>query len=304
MHFMVQRYFVVFSAGHTGTAWLAKLLNSHFEVICFHELELMSYTRRWPPQVRAYFEFGPGERIRNLLYVFSPSHRYGDSYQVLGTTAWAGLEVRRAIEEVTAYFPDAAALARFFVLTRNPVSQIHSQMGGFTQMAECIATHQHMHAVHGRLSRQVLARMDPHRAHALQATMQHVNLDTKYFLHACLLYLRLVWATQDAAAMLPYRSVFRLEDLSQHPASLREAFQEITGLEYELAPAFTDKVNVKSGGMPPATLFQSWSPQQRRLFAQVFEPYEQALESLGYDLGELTAGPAASNEVPDYTGAS
>jgi hypothetical protein len=50
-----------------------------------------------------------------------------------------------------------------------------------------------------------------------------------------------------------------------------------------------EKVNVKSGGTPTGTLFQSWSPHRQRVFAQVFEPQRQALESLGYGLGNLTA---------------
>jgi hypothetical protein len=300
---MVQRYFVIFSAGHTGSAWLAKLLNSHFEVICFHELELMTYTLRWPPRVRAYFEFGATERLRNLLYLFSPSHRYGDSYQVLGTTAWTGLQVQRTIAEAAAHFPDAAARARFFVLTRNPVSQVHSQMGGFLQMTPCVADKK-MGAVHRKLSRQVLAKMEPTLARTLRGEMQRSDLDTEYFLHACLQYVRLIWAVQEARAVLPYRSVLRLEELSQHPTSLRDALRDITGLEYDLAPCFTEKVNVKSGGIPPATLFQSWSAEQRRLFRQVFESHQQILESLSYDLGHLTADSETPVPVSEYPRAS
>src|SRR5690349_6911731 len=128
---MVQRYFVIVTIGDTGSAWLAKVLNSHFEVMCFHELELMSYTLQWPPRVRAYFQFGDEERLRNLLYLFSPSHRYGDSYRALGAIP-TGPEfiIRQALENVKAYFPAAASLIRTFVLMRQPVSQIYSHVAG------------------------------------------------------------------------------------------------------------------------------------------------------------------------------
>jgi hypothetical protein len=292
---MIQAYAVIVTAGHTGSAWLAKVLNSHFEVMCFHELDFLTYTLDWPPRVRAYFEFTLEERLRNLLYLFSPSHRYGDSYQALGAiTGGAELRVRRTMEVVAAYFPDAADRTRFFVLTRNPVSQIHSLTAGLARMARCVSEEKPMRDFHRQRSREVLASMEPCLAQALLEELQRADQDAEYFLHACLHYVRLICAAQEAQTMLPYGSVLRLEDLSQNPASLRNALQAITGLEYSLPPSCTHKVNVKSGGMPPATLVQSWSPQRRRSFAKVFEPQRQALENLSYDLTKLTAGSGIS----------
>jgi hypothetical protein len=287
---MIQRYFLILTTGHTGSAWLAKLVNSHFEAMCFHELEFVTYSLHWPPRVRGYFEFAPEERLRNLLYLFSPSHRYGDSYQALGAIpTGVELNVRRTMEDVAAYFPEAAARARFFVLMRNPVSQIHSYTAALVQMAQGVSAEKQMRDFHRKLSREVLTKMEPRLAQALLHEMQRADLDVEYFLHACLHYLRLVWAAQEARTTLQYRSIFRLEDLSHDSTSLRDALKEITGLEYNLPTGSMEKVNVKSGGTPTGTLFQSWSPHRQRVFAQVFEPQRQALESLGYGLGNLTA---------------
>jgi hypothetical protein len=287
---MIQRYAVILTPGHTGSAWLGKLLNSHFEVMCFHEPDFLSYTLDWPPRVRGYFEFTLEERLRNLLYMFSPSHRYGDSYQALGAiTAGAELSVRRTMEEVALSFPAAAQRTRFFVLTRNPVSQIDSHTAGLAQMAQCVSDEMRMRDFHRQRSREVLSQMKPCPAQALLDELQQGDADAEYFLHACFDYVRLIWAAQEAQTMLP-KSVLRLEDLSHDPASLRDALQEITGLEYHLSPSWTDKINVKSGGMPPATLFQSWSPQRRGYFTQVFEPQQQALATLSYDLNQLIIG--------------
>jgi hypothetical protein len=294
---MIQRYFLILAAGHTGSAWLAKLLNSHFEVMCFHELETISYTLHWPPRVRAYFEFGHEERLRNLLYLFSPSHRYGDSYQVLGAIpAGATLDIRGTMKAAARYFPDSDRRTRLFVLMRNPVSQIHSQMEGFRRMEACGAAEIRMRDFHRELSWGVLTRMDPGFTRPLLREMHYADPDAEYFLHACFHYVRLLWAAQEASATLAYRSVLRLEDLAQNERSLRDALQEITGVEYSLPANFGEKVNVKSGGSPAWTLFQSWSHQRRRVFAQVFEPYWRTLESLGYDLDILTTPSASAGE--------
>jgi hypothetical protein len=283
---MIQRYFLILTAGHSGSAWLAKLLNSHFEAMCFHELEAITYTLGWPPQVRAYFEFGDEERLRNLLYLFSPSHRYGDSYQVLGALPGRGvdLSVRRTIKAVATYFPDVVAKTRFFILMRNPVSQIHSQTAGCVRMGQCVAAHEQMREFHRDCSKQVLATMEPQLAQSLLGEMKRGDVETEYFIHACLTNVQLIWAAQEAQAMVPYPSVLQLEHLIQNETALRDALWEVTGLKYDLPVNFADKVNVKSGGLPPWRLFQSWSPQRQHLFTQVFEPLEKTLENLGYDL--------------------
>lgn len=285
---MMQRYFVILTTGHTGSAWLAKILNSHFDVMCFHELEFITYALGWPPRVRAYFEFTPEEKLRNLLYLFSPSHRYGDSYQALGAIPTGGeLSVQRTTDDVAAYFPDAVARTRFFVLTRNPVSQIHSYTNALVQMARCVSAEKQMRDFHRTLSGQVLANMEPRLARVLQGQVERADMEAEYFLHACLHYLRLVRVAQEARTMLPYRSVFALEELSHQPTSLRDALQEITGLEYELPASSREKVNVKSGGVSTPVLFQSWPPEWQQFFLQVFEPERQALECLSYGLATL-----------------
>jgi len=286
---MSQRYFLILAAGHTGSAWLAKLLNSHFEAMCFHELETITYTLSWPPRVRAYFEFGREERLRNLLYLFSPSHRYGASYRTLGVVPGGiDLSVQRTRQEVARYFPDAAARTRYFVLMRHPVSQIHSQTAGCMRIEQWLAAPKQMREAHRHFSRQVLAKMDRQLSRTILSEMECGDVDTEYFLHACLVNVQLVWAAQEAQAALSYPSVLSLEELIRNETVLRDALWDITGLDYELPANFADKVNVKSGGSPPETLFQSWPSPRRRLFMLVFEPLRPALESLGYDLANLT----------------
>jgi hypothetical protein len=218
---MIQRYFLILTAGHSGSAWLAKLLNSHFEAMCFHELETITYALGWPPQVRAYFEFGEEERLRNLLYLFSPSHRYGDSYHVLGALPGQGvdLSVRRTMEAVATYFPDAVGRTRFFVLMRNPVSQVHSQTAACIRMGQWVAAHEQMRD-HRDYSKQVLARMEPRLAQNILGEMERGDVDTEYFIHACLTNVQLIWAAQEAQATVPYPSVLQLEGLIQNETAL------------------------------------------------------------------------------------
>jgi hypothetical protein len=128
----------------------------------------MTYTLHWPPRVRAYFEFAPEEKLRNLLYLFSPSHRYGDCYRALGVLATGTeLDVRGTMEAVAAHFPNAVARARFFVLTRNPVSQIHSHAGRLVEMAKYVSAKKQMREFHRARSREVLAKMKPRLAREL-----------------------------------------------------------------------------------------------------------------------------------------
>jgi hypothetical protein len=51
---MIQRYFLILTTRHTGGAWLAKLLNSHFEVMCFHEFDFITYSLGLPPRTVAW----------------------------------------------------------------------------------------------------------------------------------------------------------------------------------------------------------------------------------------------------------
>jgi hypothetical protein len=282
---MIQRYFLILTTRQTGSPWLAKLLNSHFEVMCFHELEFFTYTHSLPPQSRAFFEFAPEERLSNLLYLFSPSHRYADSYQVLGTiTSGADLSVRRTMEAIAAYFPEAPAWTRCFVLMQNPVAQIHSHTDSLSRMAGSVTDAEQMRDFHRQRSRDIIDRMESALAQALFREIQCANGDAEYFLHACLEYQRLIWAAQEARSLLPYRSVLSLEDLSSGLPSLRQALHEITGLEYNLPLSPMEGVNRTRDGETAAALFRSWSPQRQSYFAQVFEPQRQTLESLGYPL--------------------
>jgi len=282
---MIQRYFLILTTGQTASPWLAKLLNSHFEVMCFHEIEFITYTLSLPPRVRASFEFAPEERLSNLLYLFSPSHRYGDSYQVLGTiTAGADLSVQRTMEAIAAHFPEATAWTRCFVLMQNPVTHIHSQTDSLLRMAESVPDAKQMHNFHRQRSRDIIQQMEPAVAQALLRELQCADGDAEYFLHACLEYLRLMAAAQEARSLLPYRCVLPLEDLSSGLPSLRQALHEITGLEYNLPVSLMEGVNRTRGGEAASALIRSWSPQRQGYFAQVFEPQRQTLESLGYPL--------------------
>ena len=282
---MIQRYFLILTTEQTGGSWLAKLLNHHFEVMCFHQLEFVTYTVNLPPRPRAYFEFTSQEQLSNLLYLFSPSHRYGDSYQVLGTiTAGTDLSVRRTMEAVAAYFPEAAARTQCFVALQNPVIQIHSHTSSLLRMAESVADAKQMRDFHRQRSRDTMGAMEPAVAQALHREIQCADRDAEYFLHACLEYLRLIWAAQEARSLLPYRCVLQWEELNSAPLSLRQALHEITGLEYDLPLSLVEGVNRTRGEETASALFRSWSAQRQSYFAQVFEPQRPTLQSLGYQL--------------------
>jgi hypothetical protein len=290
---VLERYFVVMSIGHSGSAWLAKVLNSHFDVMCFHELEIITYADGSPSRLRSYFDFSQEELLRNLLYIFSPCHRYVDTYKALGSVGGA-LSVEETLAALTTLYPEAYSRTRFSLLMRNPISQIHSAAAGNSAVGmghePRVTT-----SVYRWAGNFVPTLEMPLRA-MLHALLEVGDPELQSFLYASLGYLSALRTARALQERLSYDPVLRLEELTQDPDTLRHKLQEMTGLDYALPPQLTEKVNVKSGANPPQALFRAWPEEWQRLFWMMFEGRAKLLADIGYDLGDLTS-PAAGCPV-------
>jgi hypothetical protein len=281
---MIDRYFVIMSIGHSGSAWLAKLLNSHFDVMCFHELECVTYGEGIPPRIRAFHEFTADEALRNLMYLFSPSHRYGDAYKALGTVDGA-LDIGVTMAQIAATFPAAHAKTSYYLLLRNPVSQIHSRAERFLQMPPPMRSSvlaASLPKITSALSNLEL----PLRA-ALSSHLQVGNDDLQFFIHTCLGYLGLLQSVPILEKHTGSQPVLQLERLTQDPAYLQATLQQITGFEYSLDLRALQKVNVKAGAHSPQTLWDFWHEERRRVFLMIFERCPGLLKQAGYELDTL-----------------
>jgi hypothetical protein len=290
---VIERYFVVMSIGHSGSAWLAKLLNSHFDVMCFHELECITYGEGMPPRIRTYNEFSFDELLRNLMYIFATTHRYGDAYKVLGTVDGA-INIELSLTQIAATFPEAHARTHYYLLMRNPISQVHSNAQGNLQMP--VALRQKLLADNSRLIPGAFSGMDLALRAALQSYLQTGDDDTQFFIHACLGYLRILWSAKKLSERVKNAPILQLERLSEDPSYLQAALKEITGLDYALDANALHKVNVKSGARRPQDLWGSWSPLRQRIFLMIFEPYAELLDQVGYSLKTITPGSLIASD--------
>jgi hypothetical protein len=291
---VIDRYFVIMSIGHSGSAWLAKLLNSHFDVMCFHELECVTYGEGMPPRIRAYNEFSREELLRNLMYLFSPTHRYGDSYKVMGTVDGA-IDIETMLTQISTTFPEAHAKTHYYMLLRNPISQVHSNAQGNLKMPPVLR--QRLLADNFRSITAVLSELElPLRA-ALQSHLQLGDDDTQFFLYACLGYLRVLWSARKLTERVANAPLLQLERLTQEPDYLRATLKDITGLDYAVDAQSLEKVNVKSGARPPQAVWDSWSADRQRLFRMVFDRFPDLLQMAGYQLDSLipTSGSIATD---------
>jgi hypothetical protein len=279
---MVDRYFVIMSRGHSGSAWLAKVLNSHFDVMCFHELECITYGM--PSRTRQYHEYSGDEKLRNLMYLFSPAHRYGATYRVLGTVDGA-LDVRKLQAELSGFSAELNHRTRLYILLRNPINQIQS----WTAARLRVPAAERAKSLTAEFSSAatVLASLEPPLRGMLQSLLQIGSEDLQFFIYACLGYVKILWSARDLSESVSHQPLLYLERLTQEPEYLRACVREITGLEYNIPDGLLQKVNVKSGAQPAEAVFASWSEERQRLFQIIFERHARLLASAGYDLQTL-----------------
>jgi hypothetical protein len=293
---VIDRYFLVLSNGHSGSAWLAKVLNSHFDALCLHEHECVTYTDTWPPRLRPYWDFSWEERLRNLGYLLSSTHRYGETYKAIGCLGMMPPSLERYLTQLATYFPGSYARTRFYFLLRNPISQLHSQTSGILQMAPL--GQEGLHKFHFTRALPVISRLEGPAKGVILSLLECADVETQFFVYGCLDYLALLRAVSVQLDRVRYPCVLRLEQLTGNWNDLGEKLREITGLEYELPARATEKVNVKSGARAPAALFQSWPEERRWLFQMLFAGEARILAQLGYDLDDLTRPEASVRPAP------
>ncbi|MDL1971361.1 MAG: hypothetical protein LWW94_10455 [Candidatus Desulfofervidaceae bacterium] len=115
----LKRYFI-YTIDHSGSAFLSKVLNSHFEVIYFHEF---GYSLRHAQ----FYEFSLTEKLNNYNYLLGKTNHYKDTYKVIGTVEVFFHKVSFAIDEIVDQLPsDLQNKIFFFYWVRHPVLMINS----------------------------------------------------------------------------------------------------------------------------------------------------------------------------------
>jgi hypothetical protein len=285
----VRRFFVS-SLGHSGSGWLCKILNSHLEVFCFHELECITYTNDWPPVFRNFNFFSDEEKFRNLMYVLSPTHRYGDIFKVVGAVCGGCCDLLK-IEEITqTHFPTGQFDPVLFFLTRHPVSFVQSQTDAALDIWSHVEYRRSMEdwyqqSCSNRLS---TLSMDSEIAAYLRKALAVGEIEAHVHLDACLAYVDFLRTVQRRRSIVPGDCLIRLEEVNGSRKRLAETLRAITGLDYSISKSMLQRVNARSGAKPPREVFADWSSWKRKAFLCLFDSARGELEREGYDLKYLT----------------
>jgi hypothetical protein len=280
------RRFFVSSLGHSGSGWLCKILNSHYEVLCFHSLEYVTYSRAWPPQHRSFYCFSEEEQFRNLMYVFSAAHRYGEIFTTLGAVCHSSRALLNVEHTAGTYFAHQDFEPVVFFLTRHPASYVQSQTDALVRMWKSMESRQSLEEWHRDAALERLAALpyNPDVAADLREKLSSGDFEGSAHLASCLAYVDFIATIKLRRAVVPRECWIKLEELTTAPGHLQQVLHAITGLEYDVSARMLEKVNVKSGARRPQDVFSGWSRSKRATFLRVLEPVQADLELNGYDL--------------------
>ncbi|MCD6550432.1 hypothetical protein J7K24_02715 [bacterium] len=227
------RYFVIIRPGHCGSLWLTKLLNSHPDVLCFHEGALQKV-----------FPF-PYWRVTEedcLAWIYSLvlQNHYHKIYKAIGDIGSITPEMVR--------MPEVNQRFKVFGLTRNGILYVRSQLPK------------------KNLPKQLRILIDPSVKKAVKRFPQLSEIEDKFktFIFCCYHWLEYIEA--------PTVKTFRIEDFND-PRKAVQMFYEITGLSdvpyNTLERMMNQRINrhVDTQEYNPYKVYTSeWSEEQRFIF--------------------------------------
>jgi hypothetical protein len=250
--------FVGFCWGAAGSTWLARLLNSHEDVLCLHA-----------PIFPRYDHMRTAESLEVIDFVVT-RFSLGGTYPVVGFTHGIAAESYGALVE--AY----GARLRCFTLTRHPIARIRSALAKYVSDAG-------HHRSDPRWRQEHSASYDLLLQRAAEPFPD--DFDSLAFYTACTMVNSIVWERQQ-----PF-PVFRLEDLVARPADVQALLAHVSDGGCRLEEAVIAKLQrliVRRHAASPESAeetYRSWRAEHRAAFHHlVTGPACELYRELGYEL--------------------
>ena len=266
--------FYISSWGGTATHWLAKSLDSHPEIICYHG-------RRTWPQYSACHEQSeqekPGSQERSPMDFANDLKAQSEQGRVIGSIhGYHGLAMST---------PVRALGGRFAVSTRHPVLRTAS-----------LHRHHYLKVLDennpGQLgSLNFFKNYAQSHAQTIQSIVSRTNI--KFDLSE-LVYL---WVATGAAGFdvecnkLSDKHIFKMEEYTQDKDYYKEMFCFLTQNKISCDDSYLEnvfnrgKTNVHRSNRNSAEQeFLSWSESQQALFKILFVDHSEMYKSMGYDI--------------------
>lgn len=195
--------FVVHSNGCTATAWTAKVLNAHPEILCLHAANI------WIREIQQH-PFRNDAYLEQLLGA-------SDAYQAVGDVHGIGREEIPGLK--ARYGSDFTSVA----LVRDPIARLRSMVSLFTdQRARGFRPISDVEYVHGF-------------AESCGIAPIHGNEDAAFFLHAA-------YHLNDIVYDQTVGTIYRCEDVTTKPAVLATLIEEVTAGRVIPTRAWIDEV--------------------------------------------------------------
>ncbi|MDL1971359.1 MAG: glycosyltransferase [Candidatus Desulfofervidaceae bacterium] len=294
----VERYFVVCTSGHTGSAFLSKILNSHLDVICFHEFGLSS-------KYAQFYEFSQEEIKNSYAYLFGTTHHYGDTYRVIGTVETFP---KLTVEDVVHKLPPALqSMIFFFYWVRHPILVINS---AYREMLKYINTpwgKGYLKKLEDDLKKlEETFKSDP-EAKEIKERLKICTKEEKLFFMKCLQHLSFL--KNEIKPNL--KNSFSIESFTADINKTKEILKRITGLSYDhlSKDMLGDRCNVKAGGKSPQKVFDTWPSSFKEIFRRlIWEKDEELFDYFEWDYSYckpsstsiVVTNPFISIGIPTY----
>jgi len=249
------RRFFVFTLGRSGSNFLAKLLNAHAEVLCFHE----------GVRIQSYPVYPISERDRNRYAAYLLRDRFHDSYHTVGDVGSLAMDSILRIPQ---------GLAHRSILFRHPVRMLRTKMEMLREEPREIDSVDQI---------ALRTQLEAAGLHAL-TTGSSMSAEDIYFL-----WTAVNWRSMGAAAFR-FDSVIRLEDLSDELYASR-VLGAITGVEYAsalIAQLLRRRVNTRTNQaeLSEVEVLEQLGTKYREWYLQIVEP---VASKMGYGLYERKA---------------
>ena len=254
-------FFLGFCWGAAGTTWLARLLNSHEDILCLHAPILPRYD---------HFRFAESSEIVDLVF---NGEDFGAAYPVVGFTHGIASEWQSLLTEK---YGDQL---RCFAVTRHPIKRIQSTLDLNIRQKDV------------RLA-------DPTWRQAYADTYQELtqssgrqfpdDFESLAFYKACKMVNSIIWERQQAFPL------YRFEDLVSNEESVKNLVAHVSRGTCQLAAAVVRKMQdtvVRARAAPGLSVvetYRAWRTEHRDAYHHLVAPPALRLyQQLGYELPDV-----------------
>ena len=294
------RYFVVQSVGFSGSAFLSKVLNSHKDVMCFHEVELRNSVNiaddNKSYRIRLFFELDETERMLGHFYNISKVHKYFAMYNSVGTveTRHFNFELpEQYIPELTSKVYNVVSPSekrpeiKFSYLIRSPVKTTNSLYSEFEKIILFLFGNKENPEVEIKLKvfESYLNNVIVYALRFLQdkKTVEMITGKPDPLVRTFGVCSMIVFSFFKYISTKDRRYIVTLEEITSDKTKFEEKAKEITGENYNISDdVLREKVNVHQGKDSDIEIMESWSREKRDIFSFVFSNCKDELISFGY----------------------